>query len=154
MPLLISPLLFFACSGQDDVAAIRELIKKASGLVEEHAVGDIMDMTAEDFLAMPGKLDRRRTKRLLWLVFKKYGKLRVAHPIPSVQVEESRATARFPFLLIKKDRPLPALKDVYEDPQRWVEEIGEKGEVYSMELTLVKTGDGWVVTRAQVDRYF
>lgn len=144
--------ILLSCSGKDDVTAIRELISEAAGFAEEHDIGGIMALTSEDFKALPGKLDHRRVKRMLWLVFKKYGQLRIVHPIPGVQVEEGSATARFPFLIIKKDQSLPALKELYQDPKRWVEEIGEKGDLYNMELTLVKKGDDWIVTRAHVGR--
>ena len=75
------------------------------------------------------------------------------HPVPSVDVEEGNATARFPFLIIKKERSLPALKEFYQDPKRWVEEIGEAGDLYTMRLTLVKKGDDWFVTQALVERF-
>ncbi len=151
--LVLGFLIFPSCSGKDDVSAIRELIKEAAVLAEEHDIGGIMAFTTEDFLALPGKMDQRRAKRLLWLVFKKYGQLRVVHPIPRVDVEEGNATALFPFLIIKKDQSLPALKELYQDPKRWVEEIGEKGDLYSMRLTLVKRGDDWLVTQALVQRF-
>jgi hypothetical protein len=145
-------MLFASCSEKDDVGAIRALIKEAAVLAEDHDIGGIMDLTTEDFQALPGKMDRRRAKRLVWLVFKKYGQLRVVHPVPSVEVEEGSATARFPFLIIRKDRSLPALKEFYQDPKRWVEEVGEAGDLFNMRLLLMKRGDEWLVTRAHVKR--
>ena len=151
--LLSGAFIYPSCSGKDDVSAIRELIKEAAALAEEQDMGGIMDFTTEDFQGLPGKMDQRRVKRLLWLVFKKYGQLRVMHPVPGVDVEGSNATAGFPFLIIKKDHSFPALKEFYEDPKRWVEEIGEGGDLYHLKLTLIKKGDDWLVTQAVLGRF-
>ena len=156
--LLVLPALFLFCSfcsGRDDVSAIREMIQKAADLAEQQDIGGIMAFTTEDFQALPGKMDQRLTKRLLWLVFKKYGQLRVMHPVPDVEVmtEGREATARFPFLILKKDHGLPSLQKFYEDPQRWVEEIGESGDLYRLRLELVKKEGDWLVKQAVLESF-
>ena len=151
--LVSGSLIWSSCSGKDDVSAIREMIKEAADLAEQQDIGGIMAFTTEDFEALPGKMDQRRTKRLLWLVFKKYGQLRVMHPVPSVDVEESNATAGFPFLIIKKDHTFPALKKFYQDPKSWVEEIGETGDLYRMRLNLVKKEGDWLVKQAVLESF-
>lgn len=114
-----------------------------------------MSFTTEDFQALPGKMDQRLTKRLLWLVFKKYGQLRIMHPAPDVEVisEGREATARFPFLILKKDHTLPSLQKFYEDPQRWVEEIGESGDLYRLRLELIKKEGDWLVKQAVLESF-
>ena len=147
--------LWSACSGRDDVSAIRKMIREMAELAEQQDIGGIMAFATEDFQALPGKMDKRRTKRLLWLVFKRYGQLRVMHPVPSVEVgaEGREATASFPFLILKKDSTLPSLQKFYEDPKRWVEEIGERGDLYRMRLELVKKGDEWRVKQAFLEHF-
>jgi len=64
--LIVGALLlaFPFCSSKDDERALRALVENAARFAEKHDVGEIMDLTTEDFQAQPGDLDRRGTKRI------------------------------------------------------------------------------------------
>ena len=114
------------CSAKDDEKALRELVERAAQLAEQHDIGEIMDLTTEDFKAQPGDLDHRETKRILFMAFRHYGDLKVVHPRPSVDLDsgEGGASVSVPFLIVKRDQSLPELKGLYSDPKKWVEKVG------------------------------
>ena len=54
---------WWGCSAGDDVSAIRGLIERAVESAEKHEIGEIIDLTTEDFQALPGKLNRASVPR-------------------------------------------------------------------------------------------
>ena len=115
------------CASKDDERAIQELVERAARFAEQHDIGEIMDLTTEDFQARPGDLDHRGTKRILFMAFRHYGDLKVVHPRPSIDLDSGGdvASVSVPFLIVKRDQSLPELKGLYSDPKRWVEKVGE-----------------------------
>ena len=77
IPAVFLFLMFMAsaCSQKDDVQVIREMIKGAAGLAEDHNVSEIMELTTEDVVALPGHHNRLEIKRLIFSAFMHYGKL-------------------------------------------------------------------------------
>lgn len=153
------PLLFLgcllSCSSGSDTTAIRALIEEGAKLCEEHDIGGLINLTSDDFLALPGNLDRRETRRILWLAFRHYGSLKVVYPLPSVDLKPDRRTASavFPFLILRKDASFPKLKALYEDPQKWLEEVGENADLYQLKLELFKRDGRWVTKQASLERF-
>jgi len=148
-------LAFPFCSPRDDERALRALVEKAARFAEKHDIGGIMDLTTEDFQAQPGDLDRRGAKRILFMAFRHYRKLKVYHPQPSVELESEAggASVSVPFLIAKKDQPLPELKELYRDPMGWVEKVGESGDLYLFKLKTVKVKGNWLVKRAYLEKF-
>ena len=153
-------LLFFifmaaACSQKDDVQVIREMIKEAAGLAEDHNVGDIMELTTEDVVALPGHHNRMEIKRLIFSAFMHYGKLKVLYPKPSVDLSttDDNATSMIYLLIVKKDRSIPDVKDLYEEPRRWLEKIGENADLYQIKLQLVKKDNKWLVKQVHLEGF-
>ena len=153
-------LLFFifmaaACSQKDDVQVIREMIKEAAGLAEDHNVGDIMELTTEDVVALPGHHNRMEIKRLIFSAFMHYGKLKVLYPKPSVDLAttDDSATSMIYLLIVKKDRSIPDVKDLYEEPRRWLEKIGENADLYQIKLQLVKKDNNWLVKQVHLEGF-
>jgi hypothetical protein len=144
-----------ACSTGDDVKAIRQLVSEGVRLGEEHDIGGLIKLVTDDFEGLPGNLDRREIRRFLWLVFKRYGEFHILHPLPKVTLESEggSASATFPFLIVKKETTVPELKSLYEDPQRWLEEVGKNADLYLIKLDLVKTDGNWLVKRAHVESF-
>ena len=74
--LVVLLLLFMSglesCSSKDEETAIRELVKKGATLGEEHDIKGLMNLTTEDFLALPGDLGRQETRRILFVAFRHY----------------------------------------------------------------------------------
>jgi hypothetical protein len=153
----IAGLLFLgvSCSKGDDAEAIRKLIDKGVALGEKHDIEELMKLATEDFIALPGDLDRRSTRAILWRAFNYYGALKIVHPWPSVEVEPNgkRASAGLPFLILREDRSFPKLKDFSHDPKRWLEEVGENADLYRLDMELAKENGRWLVRRAVLKRF-
>lgn len=148
-------MLVWSCSPKDEVAAIRELIQKGAKLAEDHDVSEIMNLTTEDVVALPGRHNRQEIKRILWLAFKHYGNLKVLYPEPSVNLTSNKnsASSRIYLLIVKKDRNLPELKELYTQPRRWLEEVGENADLYQLDLQMVKQDGDWLVKQAQLEGF-
>ena len=144
-----------ACSTEDDVRAIRQLVSDGVRLSEEHEIGGLIKLATDDFEGLPGNLDRREIRRFLWLAFKRYEEFHILHPLPKVTLEsEGRsASTAFPFLIVKKETTVPELQGLYEDPQRWLEEVGKNADLYLIKLDLVKTDGNWLVKRAHLESF-
>ncbi|MFH1241770.1 MAG: hypothetical protein V1689_05345 [Pseudomonadota bacterium] len=156
--LLLSGALILAsssCSPKDDERALRELVEKAARFAEQHDIGEIIELTTEDFQAQPGDLDRRGAKRILFMAFRHYGELKVVYPQPSVEIEsrEGGPLVSFPFLIVKKDQSVPKLKKLYNDPKGWMEEVGEGADLYRFKLKVEKVDGDWRVKRACLERF-
>ena len=77
------------------------------------------------------------------------------HPLPSVDFKPDRRTASavLPFLILRKDASFPKLKELYEDPQKWLEEVGENADLYRLKVELFKVDGRWVTKQALVERF-
>lgn len=159
----IRPAIFWAilfvfvssCSPKDEVAAIRELIRKGAELAEDHDVGGVMELTTENVVALPGRHNRMEIKRIIWLAFKHYGNLKILYPEPSVNLtpNENSASSRVYLLIVKKDRNLPELKELYTEPRRWLEEVGENADLYQLDLQMLKKDGDWLVKQAHLEGF-
>lgn len=144
-----------SCSPKDEVAAIRELIQKGAQLAEAHDVSGIMELTTEDVVALPGQHRRLEIKRIVWAACKHYGKFKVLYPEPSVNLtsNESKAASKVYLLIVKEDRSLPELKELYKDPGRWLEEVGENADLYQLSLQMIKKNGAWLVKQAHMEGF-
>ncbi len=153
--VLLLIFIFASCSSKGDEKALEEMIQKAANLAEAHDIGGIINLTTKDFEAQPGGLNRRETKRILFMAFRHYGKLKVFYPKPSVDLEseKSRSTLSFPFLIVKKNQSLPALERLYNDPKGWMEAVGEGADLYRFKLKAEKMDGDWLVKSACLERF-
>jgi hypothetical protein len=144
-----------SCSSKDEETAIRELVKKGATLGEEQDIKGLMNLTTEDFLALPGDLGRQETRRILFVAFRHYQDFKILYPRPSVELKPDKrsASAVFPFLIVKKEAALPKLKELYEDPQRWLETVGENADLYRLKLECLKQNGDWLVKQAKLERF-
>ena len=150
------PMLISACGKQkNDADAIRGLIDKGASLAREHAVGGLVDLAAPDFVATPGGYDARGIRGVLFIAFRHYGDFRIHFPKPSVAVEPDgrTASARVHFMIVRSDRAFPGLKELVDDPERWLQSAAEKADLYQLNLTLVKTDDDWRVRTAHLEGF-
>jgi hypothetical protein len=158
--MLFGMLFFFFfwavfCSQKDDVHVIRELIKEGAKLAEDHNVSGIMELTTEDVVALPGHHNRIEIKRIIWAALMHYGKLNVLYPKPSVDLSntDNRATCMIYLLIVKKDRTIPDVKDLYEEPRRWLETVGENADLFQIKLQLLKNEGAWRVNQAHLEGF-
>jgi len=144
-----------SCSSKGDEKALEEMVQKAANLAEAHDIGGIIKLTTKDFEARPGGLNRREAKRILFMAFRHYGKLKVLYPKPSVDLEseKSRSTLSFPFLIVKKNQSLPALERLYNNPKGWMEAVGEGADLYRFKLKAEKIDGDWLVKSACLERF-
>ena len=144
-----------ACSQKDDVQVIRALIKEGAKLAEDHNVSEIMELTTEDVVALPGHHNRLEIKRIIFAALMHYGKLKVLYPKPSVDLSsnDNSATCMIYLLIVKKDRTIPDLKDLYEEPRRWLEKVGENADLYQVKLQLLKKDGKWLVNQAHLEGF-
>ena len=144
-----------ACSSKDDTEAIYELIQKGTRLAEEKQVGDLMDLALPEFTSRPGGYDRRRTKGVLFAAFRHYGEFKIRFPRPQVEVFEDgdSAMATIHFLIVRQDQSIPGLKELYDDPRKWIETASEKADLYQLKLALKKDGGDWLVGEANLEGF-
>ena len=157
IPAMVFFSLFLAasCSETDDVQAIRALIKEAAEMAEDHNLSGIMELTTEDVVGFPGHHDRLEIKRFIFSAFMHYGKLKILYPKPSVDLSttDNSATCKIYLLIVKKDRAIPDVKDLYDEPRRWLEKVGENADLYQIELQLLKKGGTWRVHQAHLEGF-
>jgi hypothetical protein len=148
-------ILFCSCAKEDETERILRLIKQGAELAEKHDAVGLMRYTTEDFVARPGQHGRQEVRRILWLAFRHYRSFRLIYPEPKVELgaSRSRASARVYFLIVKKERSFPDLRDLYKNPQRWLEEAGENADLYRLQLILLKQSEEWLVKRALPEPY-
>jgi hypothetical protein len=144
-----------SCSSKDEETAIRELVEKGATLGEEQDIKGLMNLTTEDFLALPGDLGRQETRRILFVAFRHYQDFKILYPRPNVELKPDKrsASAVFPFLIVKKETTFPKLKELYEDPQRWLETVGENADLYRLKLEWIKQNGDWLVRQARLERF-
>jgi hypothetical protein len=152
---VILSLFFSSCSKEDEAEKIRRIIKEGAELAEKHDLGGLMQFTRKDFLAQPGRHDSREVRRILWFAFNHYGKFRIVYPEPSVDLgpEGGEASARVYFLIVKKEQPPPKVQDLYNDPQGWIEEVGDTADLYRLSLDWSKKDGEWLVKRALLEPF-
>ena len=157
IPWMVFLFLFLAaaCSLKDDVQVIRELIKDGAKLAEDHNVSGIMELATEDVVALPGHHNRLEIKRIIWAALMHYGKLKVLYPKPSVDLSttDNSATCMIYLLIVKKDRTIPDVKDLYEEPRRWLETVGENADLFQIKLQLLKKDGMWRVNQAHLEGF-
>ena len=149
--------LFFlpSCTAKAESEVIRGVIEKAARLAEGHDVDGLMDMTTEDFSAQPGNRDRTEVRGILRMAFRHYRQFRILYPKPGVDLSEDghTASAVVYFLIVRQDRSYPGLKELYENPQAWLEEVGENADLYRLALRWVKWKNDWLAAQARLDPF-
>jgi hypothetical protein len=157
IPAMVFFFLFLAafCSEKDDVQAIRALIKDAAEMAEDHNLSGIMELTTEDVLGFPGHHNRLEIKRFIFSAFMHYGRFKILYPRPSVDLSntDNSATCMIYLLIVKKDRAIPDLKDLYDEPRRWLETVGENADLYQVKLQLLKKGGAWRAQQAHLEGF-
>ena len=153
--VLCGCILLTACSESDDTTAIKTLVETGVKLAEQKSVGDLMDLTTEDFVAMPGRRGEREVKRILFAAFMHYGDFLIHYPRPDIDIADTgvRATVHFPFVIVRQNHDLPGLTAFYDDPASWLETVGEKADVYQLTLQLRKQDGSWLVVQAELHGY-
>ena len=144
-----------ACSQEDDAAVIRELVQKGAALAEAHDISGLMELATEDIVGQPGAYTRPAIKRIIRSALRHYGQIKILYPKPAVTLsaEDNRASCDIYLLIVKKDRVIPDLKNLYDDPQGWIETVGDNADLYRLDLELRKTNGRWRVREARLESF-
>lgn len=158
--LLVLPLLLGLSCGlcseeASDEEQIRRIIDRAVMLAEKKDLGGILDLAGGDFVAMPGNMGRRETKRMLFYVFQRYKDLSILYPRPGVSVEPGAPMgfASVVFLLLRGSDARPDLEGLGDDLDKWVEKVGDYTRLYRLKMTFSKEDGDWLVQRAHLERF-
>ncbi len=150
------PLSFLiSCSEKDDVSVIRELVEECANLAEEHNAKGIIERTTQDFHANPGQRDRMQVRKILWWVFKQYGAFEILYPEPRIELVEAGhvAKGRLYFMIVRKNQSYPDLKELYKNPDAWLEQVGKNADLYRLNLNFSKKDGDWLVKTARLENY-
>jgi len=151
---LILLFLIMSCSHGNDATIIRELIKKGVDLTEKHDTNSLMKLATDDFIYLPGKYDKKNTKWFLLRTFNYYKQFKIIYPYPDIHIKnENGASATFPFLIVRKEHAFKKLNELYNDPQRWLEEAGKSADLYRINLELIKERKKWKVYQATLEKF-
>lgn len=157
--LFLFAVLFFylvvGCAQKDDEAAIRAVIQKGAALAESHDISSLMALATADIVAQPGGYTRLEIKRIVWSALMHYGQIKIIYPKPSVALsaEGDRASCQIYLLIVKKDRVIPDVKDLYDDPRGWLETVGDNADLYQLKLEMLKTGRRWQIRKARLGAF-
>ncbi len=154
-PFVVSALLFSSCGScdtPDNETQIRSLFDKGADFAQKHDIKELIRLTTDDFQAWPGPQDRQSAKGVLFMAFRRYKKFSVKFPRPTVNVDATGAyaEAKTPFLIVREGQSMPNLKDLYDDPDGWVEKVDDLADPYHLELWLIKKDDEWLVRKARI----
>lgn len=144
-----------ACARGDDADKIRAQIAQGKKLAEAHDIGGLLKLASKEVAAMPMNLDRNGIRAVLWRTFKYYGPLAVFYPRPKIEVNAAagEASTRFPFLIVRKEHDMPGLDALRDDPMAWIEAVGDKADLYNLQLEWIEEDGEWVVDRAFLERF-
>ena len=152
---LVLLLVLTACSGKDDARRIREAIRKCAEAAQRKHINEMLEAASQDFIAYPGGYNVRSVKGVLFALLRPYGAFKIHYPLPTVRIapDGKEAAATVYFVMVRRDRSIPGLKTLYEDPQGWLEAVGEKAELYQLALDWVQKDGNWLVRRAYLERF-
>jgi hypothetical protein len=77
------------------------------------------------------------------------------YPEPSVDLE-SNGTGAFAtvyFLIVRKEQSVPNIKELYKNPQDWLQEVGENADLYRLKLEWSKQNGDWLVRKALLEPF-
>ena len=155
LAVMLLAVAWVGCGEKDQAQAVRALIEKGAGMAERHEIGNLMDLAAKAFTANPGNHSVAEVRGILFAAFRHYGDFDIRYPRPSVTLEEGAggASAVIHFMIVRRDYDIPGLKELYDDPQRWLKLAGEKADLYQLKLDLTNDSGQWRVRQATLEGF-
>jgi hypothetical protein len=147
-------LLLAACSRQDEASRVREWVHQGAELAERHDLAGLLARTTVGFRGEPGGRDRQGVREVLGAAFYHYRRFRILHPYPAVEIsaDGGGAAVAVPFLLVRRDGEIPGLEEFRDDPPGWLARVGDRADLYHLELQLEKREGRWLATSARLRR--
>ena len=145
-------LIVASCSSKDETAVILDMINRGAESAERHRIGDLVAPASDDFVALPGRYNVRTVKGILFRAFKYYGDFNILYPRPLVNLDETsvNATVTVYFVIIRKGHVFSGIKELYDNPRKWVEAVGEKADLYQLKLRFFEKNSDWRVESAHL----
>ncbi len=153
--VLLSLSLLSACSKTEREEAVYQLVADGVTMAETHDLGGMMSLMADGFIAGPGQHSKQESRRILFVMLKRYGKFRVLYPRPVVKLSEDEQTAqvKMNFLIATKVQLFPELELLYADPSAWVEAVDKGADLYTLSMELGYDSGNWLLGRARITRF-
>ncbi|MBN2342585.1 MAG: hypothetical protein JXX29_18865 [Deltaproteobacteria bacterium] len=144
-----------ACSGcepEDDEQAIRALVAQAAERAEKHDISGLFDLATQTFVANPGSNDRRSSKAMLMIMFRRYGAFHIAYPVFGVDIASSRleADVSVPFVVVREGQTVPDIREFVEQPGKWLEEASKAADPFMLNAHLLKSDGEWKVDAVRI----
>lgn len=138
---------FLGCEGSDEEQGAVSVVSDGVALLESRKVTRALKLVTKDFVAFPGRLDRKAVSRRMLAVYQAYGEIRIVHPALEVEILDNgeAAVVTAPFVVAKKGVSTARLDKLSDDADAWVKEASRYTEVENAEISLVKQGDRWLV---------
>jgi hypothetical protein len=150
---MLSYLSFLSsCAKTDREEEVYQLIQQGVDLAQENKLGELMDLTQEGFTVGPGNRSSSEVRRILFAIFKRFGKFRIHYPKPSVKLsdDEEIALVKMSFLMASKDQLFPELELLYQEPGAWLQMVDKRADVYTLSMELGYESGSWLVKRARI----
>lgn len=150
--LLLCLLALSACSKTEREELVHRFIQDGVDLAESHDLGGMMEMTMNGFTADPGNHSRKETRRILFVMLKRYGNFHILYPKPSVKLSEDEqiASVRMNFVIAQKEQLFPELKLLYTDPAAWLEALDKGADLYTLSMQLRYDSGDWLLEKARI----
>ena len=139
--------VFAGCEGGEDELAVVSVVNDGIALIEDESLAKVMHLTTKDFLAQPGKLNRKLATTRLYNFFRSNSGISVLHPAPEVEILDGGESAlvKMPFVVAKKGVSVRALEDLYDDEAAWTDAAKRLASVGNVQISLVKENDRWLI---------
>ena len=144
---LFAALLSGCEAGEDEQAAL-SVVSSGTALLEKGEIAKALRLTTSDFLAQPGRLDRRTVLSRMAAFYRLHGEIVILHPTPEVEILDSgkAALVSAPFVAAERGVDRKALDDLADDTEAWEALASQFTTVEHAEVSLVKQGDRWLVS--------
>jgi hypothetical protein len=148
-------LLLSACSESDREVEVNRLIQQAVALAEDQNLSGLMELTQDGFTAGPGDRSSKEVRRILFVIFKRFGKFRIHYPKPSIKLseDENSAIVKMNFLMASNGKMFPELKILYEDTAAWFESVDRRADIYTLTMELGYASGEWLVEKARITTF-
>jgi len=150
LALALSASALIGCEERADHREVLMLVDELNASLEERDVRGLMRHTTADFMFFPGRLDTRSATKRAFIMFRLHGAVEALYPRPEIEMDGDRAArVSGPLLLVRRGTSVPELEDLEHDPDAWLERAAELGNVIHAELSLVLSGERWLVQTAR-----
>lgn len=140
----------FGCESQEE-QEINAAVQEGIETFEQGNLSKLAKLTTRDFVAYPGKLNRKSLMRKLYLAMRNSREIKVLHPTPEIEVDpgEESALVDLPLIVVTSEDADKELADFSDDQLKWMDKAEQLAEVQHLELSMIKQGDRWLVRTAR-----